>query len=578
MIGYRKALFAIMTVCLLGTVPRSTALANVVIEGIAGELEANALALMRLDDQDCSAPARRVEAEFDRAQAGLRLALEAFGYYQSAVDATLTFSENCWEAHFTVRAGERVLLRRVQIEMRGDARTDAAFATLLEESTLEPMQPLLHGDYDALKQALRALAIERGYPDAQFAEATIDVYANERIADIFVAFDSGSRYRFGVIAIDEGILNSELLSSYVNVAPGAYYDSRRLAESRLELVNSGYFNGVSIEPGLPDRERLEIPVTIRLSPAARAQISYGAGFSTDTGPRFRFGRSIRRLNSAGHQLNVNGLFSPVVVEASANYRLPYGDPRSEWISLDVGGLREETDTATSRSLQVGARRVVTQSSVWTRTDLLALLVEDFDVASQSGRSRLFTPGVEWIRLQTDDAIRPDRGSRLQFELRGASDAAGSDTSFMQLTAAGKWIWPLLRESRMLVRAEAGRIWFDKFADLPPSVRYFAGGDYSVRGYDFETLGPVNELGEIIGGSRLFTASFEFEMQLRPAWSIALFSDVGNAFSDSNADLHSSFGVGARWRSPLGPVRIDVARPLDGVDRDLRLHVTLGPDL
>jgi translocation and assembly module TamA len=554
------------------------AIADVVIEGIDGELEANVLALMRLDEQDCDAPARRIQAEFDGARQEVRLALEAFGYYEPTIEATLAFSQDCWEARFAVQTGERVMLQDVRIELRGDAQTDAAFAELVAESTLQQMRPLVHRDYDALKQALRALAIERGYRDAQFAEASIDVYPDERIANISVVYDSGRRYRFGAIELDEGYLDSDLLSSYVNVAPGAYYDSRRLAEGRLELINSGYFDAVSIEPGLPDRERLEIPVTIRLTPSARAQISYGVGFSTDTGPRFRFGRSIRRLNAAGHQLNVNGLFSPVVVEVSANYRLPYGDPRSEWISLDVGGIREETDTATSRSLQIGARRVVTRSSIWTRTDLLALLVEDFDIASQSGRSRLFTPGAEWVRLQADDAIRPDRGSRIQFELRGASDSLGSDTDFVQLTLTGKWIWPVLRTSRLLVRAEAGRIWFDTFTDLPPSVRYFAGGDYSVRGYDFETLGPVNELGEVIGGSRLFTASVEFEKQLKPAWSMAVFSDVGNAFSDSHADLYASFGLGARWRSPLGPVRIDIAKPLDGVDQGLRLHVTLGPDL
>jgi translocation and assembly module TamA len=207
-----------------------------------------------------------------------------------------------------------------------------------------------------------------------------------------------------------------------------------------------------------------------------------------------------------------------------------------------------------------------------------MLVEDFEIGSQSGRSRLLMPGLEWVRLDADDAIRPNRGSRLQFELRGASDSLGSDTSFVQFTATGKWIWSVLTKSRVLVRTELGRIWFDNFLDLPPSVRYFAGGDYSVRGYDYETLGPVNELGEVIGGSRLFTAGVEFETQVKPAWSVALFSDSGNAFSSSDVDFFSSVGIGARWRSPLGPVRIDLAKPLDGPDRDVRLHLTLGPDL
>ena len=556
----------------------SVAAADVAIDGLDGVLEANALAMMRLDDQPCEAPARRVAAEFDAAQEEIQLALEAYGFYDSSVEADLEFSQDCWRAEFSVSPGERVLLRDVQVELRGDASSDQAFDALVAQSAIVSTQPLLHGDYDALKQALRALAIERGYRNAEFTQSAIDVYPNELSADVVVVFDSGQRYRFGEFEIDEGVLDLDLLESYIEVSPGEYYDSRALADARLELINSGYFDAVSIEPGMPDTTALEIPVGVRLTPAARAQVSYGFGLSTDTGPRFRFGRSIRRLNSAGHQLNVNGIFSPVVIEASANYRLPYGDPRSEWISFDVGGIREDTDTATSRSLQLGARRVVTQTPIWSRTDLLALIVEDFDIGSQSGRSRLLTPGVEWIRLDADDAIRPNRGSRLSFDLRGASDALGSNTRFIQLTAAGKWIWPLLQSSRLLLRAEVGRVWFDEFTDLPPSVRYFAGGDHSVRGYDFETLGALNDLGEVIGGSRLFTASVEFEKQVKPAWSIAFFSDVGNAFIDSRADLNSSAGVGARWRSPLGPVRIDLAKPHDGPDRDIRLHITLGPDL
>jgi translocation and assembly module TamA len=149
---------------------------------------------------------------------------------------------------------------------------------------------------------------------------------------------------------------------------------------------------------------------------------------------------------------------------------------------------------------------------------------------------------------------------------------------MQLVVAGKWIWPLPRSSRLLVSASAGRLWYDVFEDLPPSVRFFAGGDNSVRGYRYQTLGPINELGEVIGGSRLLTGSVEIEKQLKPAWSVALFADTGNAFASSTPDLHSSIGIGARWQSPLGPVRFDIAEPLDGIDRNTQIHITLGPDL
>ena len=571
-----KNLPVLTTACLLMTA--APALGEVSIDGLSSELLSNVELLMRLDDEECTAPRRRIDAEFDSAHEEIRTALEAFGYYVPQVQSQLEQTEDCWLATFVVDPGNRVMLRDVRIEVAGEGVSDTAFTSLLSATPLRSEQPLVHAQYDALKQALRSLGVERGYREARFIESTIDVYPDELAADLSIAFDTGARFRFGEIVLEQDELSDELLSGYIDTREGQPYDSRRLAEARLELINSGYFDTVTIEPGVPDVQSRVIPVRIRLTPASRAQISYGVGFSTDTGPRFRFGRSIRRLNEDGHQINVNGLFSPVVIEASANYRLPYGDPRSEWISFDVGGIREDTETSNSRSLQMGARRVVTRSAAWTRTDLVSLQVEDFEVGSQSGRARLLMPGVEWVRLDADDAIRPRRGSRLDVQIRAANDSLGSDTSVVQLTVGGKWIWSLPHTMRLLIRGEVGRLWYDQFSDLPPSMRFFAGGDDSVRGYEFETLGPTNALGEVTGGSRLVTSGIELEKQIKPAWSLAVFADAGNAYRGSDLDLFSSVGIGARWQSPLGPVRIDVAKPQDGEDRGVRLHITLGPDL
>jgi translocation and assembly module TamA len=110
------------------------------------------------------------------------------------------------------------------------------------------------------------------------------------------------------------------------------------------------------------------------------------------------------------------------------------------------------------------------------------------------------------------------------------------------------------------------------------VRFFAGGDSSVRGFDFESLGPVDAEGAVIGGSRLAVASIELERSIKPRWSLAVFVDSGNAFDQSGFDAHTGAGLGARWRSPLGPVRIDVAWPVNDPAHGARLHVSLGPDL
>ena len=163
-------------------------------------------------------------------------------------------------------------------------------------------------------------------------------------------------------------------------------------------------------------------------------------------------------------------------------------------------------------------------------------------------------------------------------VRGANDALGSDTTFVQGTAEGKWIWSLGDNRRILTRAQLGLTQEENFDALPPSVRFFAGGDQSIRGYDYETLGPVDDQGQVIGGTGIAVASFEYERHVRGKWSVAFFVDSGNAFKDSTFDAKTSAGVGVRWQSPLGPIRLDIGVPLNDPLHDTRLHVSIGPDL
>jgi translocation and assembly module TamA len=189
------------------------------------------------------------------------------------------------------------------------------------------------------------------------------------------------------------------------------------------------------------------------------------------------------------------------------------------------------------------------------------------------------PTIDWLRTPADDVIAPRWGTRLHLQARGASDALASDTSFVQVLAEAKQIWLLPNDGPFLVRGQVGHTWKDQLTELPASVRYFAGGDNSVRGYEFEELGPVDDTGQVIGGSSLVTASVEYEHPLRSRWALAFFFDWGNAFEGSHLDARKSAGIGGRWLSPLGPIRIDLAYPLDDPNADdYRVHITLGPDL
>jgi translocation and assembly module TamA len=555
------------------------AAAAVELMGVEDPLAANVLAYLDLDEEPCDAPRLRVEQLHSRAPARIRESLQAFGYYEPTVAPELTFVDGCWQARYTIEAGEPVRVRALAVAVTGEAEGDAPFMAALAEAGLAAGAALDHGAYERLKRRLADLGRERGYADARFVTNRIDVYPEQHAADITLTFDSGPRYTFGETELTQDVLTDELAESYLTFSAGEPYDARRLVDVYAALADSGYFRTIDVRPLPADPATRTIPIAVALTSAPRTTTSYGIGYSTDTRLRLRFGRNNRRFNEKGHQFGINAQLSPVISEVRANYRMPIGSSRSDWLAFDTGVEREDTESAESEIFEIGARRVRERRSEWTRTQGLALRIEDFEISGQEeDRARLLMPGVAWTRIRADNEIRPTVGSRLSLEVRGAHDALVSDTTFAQAIAQGKWIWSTPRGQRIIVRGQAGATAEREFDELPASVRFFAGGDNSVRGYAFEALGPVDADGNVIGGSSLATGSFEFEQPLRARWSMAFFVDSGNAFERSEMDTKTSVGMGGRWQSPLGPIRIDLALPLDDDDDSWRVHITLGPDL
>jgi translocation and assembly module TamA len=556
----------------------SVALAAVEIDGLDEALEAAVLSAVSLNREPCDAPAWRVDTLHQRAPDEVRSALQANGYYSGRIASVVEQTSDCWLARIEVEPGPPVLIREITLDVKGEAADDSEFDALLAESTVAVGELLHHADYESMKSELTRLAERKGYADAEFSESRVDVYPDELAADITLELDSGARYVFGEVIIDQDFLDGELVRRFVDFERGEPFDRNELTGLYSALIDSGYFGVIDIRPLAADPERREIPVRIDLTPGQSKILSYGGGYSTDTGPRLRISRNNRRLNGSGAQLNTNIELSPVLSEFWAGYRFPHGDPRSEWISFDAGLLREDSETIESERVELGARRIITRWNDWQETQFIDFAVEDFEIADSSGRTTLLQPGMGWLRVRADNPIRPQRGDRYLFEISVSSDRLVSDTSFVQTVAEARWIRSLGERSRFLTRVRAGATWNNDFDALPPSARYFAGGDNSIRGYEFRSQGPVDANGEVVGGDRILVGSAEYERRIKEKWSVATFYDTGNAFHGSDFDAIAGFGIGARWLSPLGPIRMDIARPLDGIDRDLRLHISLGPDL
>ncbi|MEQ1802362.1 MAG: autotransporter assembly complex family protein [Gammaproteobacteria bacterium] len=574
--GALTALVLALTVPLAGP-----ARATVAFEGLSRTTEKIVRATVALDDEACAAPDARVRRLYRRADRQILEALEVYGYYAPTIDKTLERDKDCWQARFTIDRGPRVKLRNVRIGVTGPGESDSGLAAALRKSDdLAAGEGLNQRAYDEFKATFASVAQRRGYFDGRFAASRIDVYPAELAADITVDYVSGERYRFGPVTLDQDVVDPDLALRYVDFKPGEPYDAERVNELYTDLLAGGYFQNVEVRTTPRPAPDLDVPVTIVLTASAPRTWKTGVGYATDTGAKFRLDYLNQRLNRKGHQLEFNSSFSQITGEATLSYRMPRGSPRDEWLSFETGYKYDDPEDSTSDEFRLGVKDTRRRRGNWRETRSLDYVRETFQVGSEAeSTSDLVLPGISWSNQPRLLPPRPRRAHRLSFTVSGTDEILGSDTAFMQLESEGKLVMPLGETARLLVRGRAGWTIKDEFKDLPFSVRYFAGGDDSVRGYDYKSLGPTDDEGNVIGGSDTLVGSIEYDQRVFGNWSVAAFVDMGNAF-DSFKDLSLKTGVGAgiRWYSPLGPIRFDVGVPLDDAPDSFRIHITLGPDL
>jgi len=546
------------------------------ITGGDNALQNNLLTSLPLASEPCNAPAWRIKQLFRRSPALLDQAARALGYYHLKLEKKLTFNNNCWQAYFTIEPGNPVLLESVNILMLGDAREDTEFSKIVEQASLKPQQQLHHGEYEKLKARIESLAQERGYFDGSFKQAQLKVNTETNLAFIKLKYDSGQRYRIGKLTLQQNTYDSRLLERYISIKSGDYYDAATLSKTHRLLSDSGYFEQVSLKQDFKNAKGGIIDVMVQLEPRKRIAYTVGLGIATDTGPRGKVSFERRRVNRRGHRFFSELLLSDIESSLGFEYIIPTHLEHINQVSFLANYQETDTDTSQSDITKLGFRTVGSRNG-WLESIYLDWVSENSLISDQYVNADLLVPGISWSNTVAKNRLRPRKGYHASLEIRGAEKALLSDASFVQMIAAGKWIEPIGR-GRLLLRGKAGLSLTDDFNELPASYRFFAGGDQSVRGYEYESLGPVDASGDVIGGENLLTGSIEYEHPVTEDWSAAVFLDSGNAFDDWDIDFKQSVGIGARWHSPIGSIRLDLAVPDDTSRDDFRLHFSMGLDL
>ena len=510
-------------------------------------------------------------------------ALKALGYYEPDIDWELVRpddDQNPAQLVMTVTPGEPVRVRSRTVEIRGPAGEDSEFSLNL------PAQPaegdvLDHGQYGALRQTIRNRASQLGYFDGKFETRRLEVNPEERSADIFLIFESGPRFRLGDVRFEDGHgFDLLLLNQFVTFEPGTIYDSGKIAKLNSDLSNSGYFANVDVDADPAKAEDGVIPVNVVLRTRDARSIAAGIGFSTDIGPRLRGNWREHWVNAMGHRRGAETELSQPRQNISAWYELPLDPPMTDSIRFSAGYQREDIEDVESELLTLGQQWKHQLDSGWVQTASVRLEEERFSFGDGSkDRSRLLLPGLGYSFRETNSAFDPSQGYRLSAEVSGAHRAALSDADILHVLTMAKGLYTLADNHRFMARLRLGGIATNRFDDVPPSLRFFAGGDQSVRGYGYETLSPEDSEGVGIGGRFLMAGSVEYQYEFANNWRAAAFVDEGNAINNLSDSLATGAGVGIRWISPVGPIRLDVAKGLDpAFGGEWRVHFSMGPEL
>lgn len=567
-------------------IPASAHAARVTVqlEGIDGQLRDAALSALELQqygDRDVTpAQARRL---FRRAEGQIQGALEPYGYYNVKVEGELRENGADFIAALKLTIGPVVKVTAVNIRFDGDVAGIRSIDMARTAFSPRLNQGLDQAAYERSKAAIHAALFSVGYLDAELVTHRIDVTRASNTAEIYLEWKTGERFRFGDTAFEGSQFDDGFMHRYIPWEASDYYSQERLLELQQRLVDANYFSIAQVQPVTEEAVGGAVPIAVMLAPAKRTVYMGGLFYGTDTGVGIRGGIERRWVNTRGHKLKFETILAERLKTLSSLYQIPLPGPDNHSLNFGIAYRDEDTDTSQSNTLRLAA----TDSKLWRgwiRTLGLQFLTGDFEVAEEKGTTTLLYPEISFTRKRADDPSFPRRGWSLTVSGRAGQKGLLSDTSFAQIVADAKWVRGIGDNSRFIARGSLGYTQVDDFEKLPPELRFFAGGDRSIRGYSFQSVGPRRtvpgfDTPQVIGGEQIAVLSAEYEYYFTEKWGGAAFIDTGDAFTGSSFDLKIGAGFGARWRSPVGLVRVDLGTPVgDEFANGIELHVMIGPDL
>ncbi len=553
------------------------------ISGIKGEILSNAK--KQLSETEAyltqEATQEEIDSVYKKSQTVIKNAISPFGYFKPKISSKLEWNANkqIWIANFEVERGQRIRVKKIDISITGSAKDDPEFKNFVKHFPIGENQYLNTEIYKTAKQQLIDLTTSRGYFDAKLQKSVIEIDMKSYQAAIIIHLESGQRFKFGDIIFEhpeaqKGYLKDSFLKRFAPFKKGEAYDQNQIRLLQSNLTGSQYYQEVIVQPNRKKMSDQSVPILVKLTPRKGKRYNFGVGFGTDTGPRGLAGVELRKLTTTGHYLTsqVNGAFKDNTISSKFNlsYNIPGYNPVKDLFKFTVEAEQDkDVDYGKSKTLRLGAN-YISEIFRWQQTLGLTWHWE----RSQPEDALPFTtshiiPSAQWQRIVSDDPLHPTKGYKINISVRGTCEYLLSDTSFIQGDIYAKYLHSFSDNLMLLARAEVGGIMIKDLEELPLSLRFFAGGSQSVRGYGYRTIKD---------GRNLTIASIELQQRLYNNLFGSVFFDMGSVNNNIFTEQDKGVGIGLVYRSVLGSISLTLAQALDKPGQPRRVEFSMGPDL
>lgn len=501
------------------------------------------------------------------------------GYFSPSIQLQSTQNNNVYITKFNIEPGSPVLISNVTITFTGDITQQPANVTpnpqqIRAEWPLKSGMPFTQDAWtDAKRSLLTKLLIYR-YPNASITDTKAIIDAEQQTASLQVNVDSGNSIRFGEIYIEGLQRYPETIVHNLNpIKANEVYSQAQLLTFQTRLQESGYFSVVEVTSDARAASQQETPlapIKVKVTENQSVKLSTGVGYSTNTGVRTQLTVDHLNLFNRNWRTTTSLRLEEKLQSISGVIRLP----------TTANGYRDSATAATTRTEIEGQTTTVTQAGIkrawgtlkreqYVGANILSEHVKLDNADSESNYAATLGYGITLRR--TDNNLNPTRGYMLNAQFNAAPFPSLSSGTFLQSYFKTQAYYPITNSTQLIARAELGMVSGKNSA--PAAFLFRAGGDQSVRGYGYQSLG-ITEGDAIVGGRYLTTGSIELIQWLTPEWGAAIFADFGNA-ANTIKDLKPvyGYGLGVRWKSPVGPIGADIAYGEE--TKEYRMHFNIG---